>query len=72
MDAASTSLEQHERGIHALRSGAGGARVTKVRSRAAERFRSRAGQPRAEQEAEYARLLEGGFHDREGISVWGD
>ena len=34
MDAPSTSLEQHERGIHALRSGAGGTGVTKVGSRA--------------------------------------
>ena len=33
MDASSTSLEQHERAIHALRSGAGRARVKKVRSR---------------------------------------
>src|SRR5215469_848430 len=31
MDATSTSLERRERGIHALRSGAGGARVTKAR-----------------------------------------
>jgi hypothetical protein len=30
MDAPSTSPERHERGIHALRPGAGGARVTKV------------------------------------------
>ena len=33
MDAALTSLERHERGIHALRSGAGDAGVTKVHSR---------------------------------------
>jgi tRNA G46 methylase TrmB len=31
MDAPFMSLEQHERGIHALRSGANGARVTNVR-----------------------------------------
>src|SRR5215469_4729933 len=33
MDATSTSLERHERGIHALWAGAGGVRVTEVRSR---------------------------------------
>jgi hypothetical protein len=32
VNAAFMSLELHERGIHALRSGAGGAGVTKVRS----------------------------------------
>jgi hypothetical protein len=32
MDAAFMSLEQHESGIHALRSGASGAEVTKVHS----------------------------------------
>jgi hypothetical protein len=33
MDAAFMSLEQHGCGIHVVRSGAGGAKVTKVRSR---------------------------------------
>jgi hypothetical protein len=41
MDAPSTSLERHERGIHALRSGAGGARATKVGFRAQLRPRRR-------------------------------
>ena len=47
-----------------------------------DRYRGRAGQPRAVQEAEHARLLEDGalplalgepdFHDREGFLVWAD
>jgi hypothetical protein len=40
MDAAFMSFERRERGIHALRPGAGGARVTETRSRS--RFRGRA------------------------------